>query len=247
MPGLKNPDRGWADALLIGLALLSVALLFYELDHPEAAPVTVTVDFFIALVFLADYTGSVLRAKRRWRYALTHWYDLLSSIPVPFAAVRLFRAVRVIRMVRLFRILKLVRALSFLEESRLGHVAVSFLLIWLLGGMGFHLLEYGQNPSLGGSLDSLYWAFTTLTTVGFGDIVAVTTGGRILTMGIMAGGIGVYGALAGLLAAYLVKGSREPEPDLARRLDRMERKLEELSLKLEGRNPKKTQRGTGGR
>ncbi len=244
MPGWKENREGWANALLIGLALLSVGMLFYELDHPQVAPLTTTADFFIALVFLAEYVGSILRAKRRARYALTHWYDLLSSIPVPFAAVRLFRVIRVIRMVRLFRILKLIRALSFLEESRLGHVAVSFLLIWLLGGMGFHLLEYGQNPNLKGSLDALYWAFTTLTTVGFGDIVAVTTGGRILTMGLMASGIGVYGALAGLLAAYLVRGPKESEPDLNERLKRVERKLEELSLRLDG-NLKGVQRRGG--
>ncbi len=245
MTGEESWRKGWADALLIGLALLSVGMLFYELDHPEVAPLTTTADFFIALVFLADYANSILRAERRARYALTHWYDLLSSIPVPFAAVRLFRAVRVIRMVRLFRLLKLVRALSFLEESRVGSVAVSFLIICLMGALGFHLLEYGRNPNLKGSLDALYWAFTTLTTVGFGDIVAVTTGGKILTIALMASGIGVYGALAGLLAAYLVRGPREPEPDLDERLERVERKLEELSLKLEGVNPGRAQRRGG--
>jgi hypothetical protein len=121
-------------------------------------------------------------------------------------------------------------------ESNLAAFSSSFLLS----------LSHSQNPNLKGSLAALYWAFTTLTTVGLGhrggnhgreDPHHSPHGQRDR---------GLRGA-GGLLAAYLVRGPREPEPDLGERLERVERKLEELSLRLESGNPKRTQRRSGGR
>ncbi|MEM2865833.1 MAG: potassium channel family protein [Candidatus Hadarchaeales archaeon] len=224
--------RGEAfELVLVVLALVSVALLLYELDHPETAWFTSSCDFVIALLFLGEYLSSTFRAERRLRYALTHWYDLLASIPIPFSAVRMFRTIRVVRLVRVIRtlrVLRLSRAFTFLSESRLGTVVVALLMVLLFGATSFHILEYGQNPSLHGSLDALYWAAATLSTVGYGDIVAVTSAGKVLTVVLMLFGIGVYATLAGLLAGYLVKG-REGEEDLEERIARMEAEIREIS------------------
>jgi len=115
------------------LALLSVGLLLYELDHPEAMPITFSIDFCIAMVFLVEYIFSTIKASRKLKYALSHWYDLLSSLPVPFSAVRMFRTLRLIRMIRLLRLLKVSRTFSFLEESGVGRISIIFLMIILFG------------------------------------------------------------------------------------------------------------------
>ncbi|MEM0359438.1 MAG: potassium channel family protein [Candidatus Hadarchaeales archaeon] len=226
------------EMLLVILAFVSVGLLLYELDHPEVAWFTTSCDFFIAILFLGEYLFSTFKAERRLRYALTHWYDLLASIPIPFSAVRMFRTIRIVRMVRIIRtlrVLRLSRTLGFLSQSRIGTVSVVFLMAVLLGGTSFYLLEYGQNPSLGKSLDGLYWAIATVTTVGYGDIVAVTTVGKVLTICLMVFGIAVYATLAGLLAGYLV---RNKEEGLEERIGKIERKLEELSKALRSKDSK---------
>ena len=112
------------DATFSALALLSAGLLLYELDHPEVMPITFSIDFCIAMVFLSEYVISTLQAPQKIRYALVHWYDLLASLPVPFSAVRMFRAIRLLRMIRLLRLLKVSRTFRFLEESGVGRIAI---------------------------------------------------------------------------------------------------------------------------
>lgn len=231
--------KKFIDVILVILAFLSVSLLMYEIDHPEVVSMTFSIDFCIAIIFLSEYIASTHRAPKRLRYALSHWYDLLASIPLPFSAVRMFRSIRLVRMVRLMRLLKVSRAFAFLEESRIGHVVVAFLMITLFGSISIHILEHGQNPTITSSLDALYWALATISTVGFGDIVAITSEGRILTIGLMIAGIGIYASLASLLASYFVSPryrTREKplvSPDLEERVIKIERKVDEISKKLE--------------
>ncbi|MEM1518576.1 MAG: ion transporter [Nitrososphaerota archaeon] len=202
------------DLFLVFLAFVSVGLLMFEFDHPEAVTVTVPVDFAIAVFFLGEYIHSIHSAERHFHYAVSHWYDLLASIPMPFSAVRALRTVRIIRLarfIRTMRALRLSRAFVFLEESKIGYVLVAFVMALLLGATLFHTIEYGENPQLRSSLDALYWAVATLSTVGYGDIVAVTSLGKLITIGLMIFGIGIYSSLAGLLAGYLMKNSQRSE------------------------------------
>ena len=68
------------------------------------------------------------------------------------------------------------------------------------------------NITTGG--DALWWAFVTITTVGYGDQYPVTTLGRAVGVFVMFAGVGIIGSLASILASVLVP---QPEPDDARR------------------------------
>jgi voltage-gated potassium channel len=67
-----------------------------------------------------------------------------------------------------------------------------------------------SNIKTGG--DALWWAFVTITTVGYGDRFPVTLLGRATAVAVMAAGIGIIGALASILASILVPQAKEPEP-----------------------------------
>jgi len=181
--------KGYVDAILVALAIVSVGLLMYELDHPETAMVTSSIDACIAVIFLTEFISSTYRAPNRLRYFLGHWYDLLASIPAPMPSLRMFRGIRLIRTIRLIRLLRFSRALRFLEESKVGHVVVAFIMVTLFGAIGLHILEHDVNPCINSSLDTLYWSLATVTTVGFGDIVAITPPGRMLSISLMIVGI----------------------------------------------------------
>ncbi|HTU99381.1 MAG TPA: potassium channel family protein, partial [Luteitalea sp.] len=53
--------------------------------------------------------------------------------------------------------------------------------------------------------DAIWWAATTITTVGYGDRFPVTTEGRMIAAMLMAAGVGVFGVLSGLLAAWFTE------------------------------------------
>ena len=70
----------------------------------------------------------------------------------------------------------------------------------LLGSLAAYEAEHATNKEFATVGDALWWGIVTLTTVGYGDIVPITTAGRVAGVAIMFTGIGVLGVLAGSLA-----------------------------------------------
>lgn len=69
----------------------------------------------------------------------------------------------------------------------------------------FYFLEQGQNPNVNEFLDALYFTVGTMTTVGFGDIVATTRAGRIFTVALMLSGTLLYVSFTAVLASSIIE------------------------------------------
>ena len=84
--------------------------------------------------------------------------------------------------------------------------------------------------------DPLWWAITTITTVGYGDRFPTTPGGRGVGMILMVVGIALFGLLAGSLASFFVEHREEekvdPELEISQRLDRIEQSLAERKSEI---------------
>lgn len=104
-----------------------------------------------------------------------------------------------------------------------------------LAATAFYQLEAGVNPRLESMTDAFYWAITTATTVGYGDIVTITPMGKWLAMGLMVGGTLVSALYTAFFAAALMKPEiDEMERELAKEeklVDALMRRLEELSAR----------------
>jgi len=78
-----------------------------------------------------------------------------------------------------------------------------------LSAVSFYWVEKGINPKVGRFFDALWWAVTTITTVGYGDITPVSTAGRVVAMFTMIGGSALFWSFTALFAAVIL------EPELA--------------------------------
>ena len=120
-------------------------------------------------------------------------------------------------------------------------------LVVLGGGSALWLVE-GERPdsTLRSWGDALWWSLTTVTTVGYGDHVPVTTAGRLIAAGVMVMGVAIIGAVAAVVAlAVAHRFAREEERAfeaeaetlehrLEMRLDRIEAQLAGLDARLQG-------------
>jgi len=57
--------------------------------------------------------------------------------------------------------------------------------------------------------DALWWAYATITTVGYGDKYPVTPEGRLIAAVLMSAGVGLFGSFTGLIASWVLKPTRK--------------------------------------
>ena len=112
--------------------------------------------------------------------------------------------------------------------------AVSSLVV-LAGGSALWLIEGGQPGSTLRSWgDALWWSLTTLTTVGYGDHVPVTTTGRLIAAGVMVAGVAVIGAVAAIVTLVVaLRVAREEELAFEAAAETLEQRLDARLARIE--------------
>jgi voltage-gated potassium channel len=199
------------DVLLFVATLAAVAVSFWE-QAPGWAALLALVAFvvlFVARWWYSDDRNGFLRAN---------WFDLVLIVLLSSPLLRLLAALKVAGLAPALklgafirsnkdRLLKLVILSS---DSYPAAMALIFGLVFIFGASAY-LLEHSQNPAFAYISDGLWWAFVTLTTVGYGDIVPVTSGGRIIGVFTMVFGITVYSLMIANLTHFVEKTSRRRE------------------------------------
>lgn len=189
---------------------------FAGLDE-NAQVVLAAIDTAICFIFLADFIHSLARAPNRPRYLVTWgWIDLISSIPM-IGFLRWGRAARVVRILRVLRGVRSAKVLSlFALERRAEWAFLSTVFVAILAmvfsSIAIMQLETSEDVNIGTPEEALWWAFVTITTVGYGDYYPVTTEGRILAAVLMAVGVGLFGTFTAFVASWLL-GKAEPQGD----------------------------------
>lgn len=196
------------------LSIVNLVLIYLPSSSPVTSVATL-MDGFLTIIFLIDFLYRFLTAESRSGYFVRRfgWADLLASLPFPQAKVlRIFRIARVARLMRAFGLRPLV--LEFMRDRAGSALLTVLLLILLLLEFGGMLMLQAESRSAEANIttawDAIWWAYVTMTTVGYGDQYPVTSLGRIVGMFVMAAGVGLFGVLTGFLAnAFLSPQDRE--------------------------------------
>lgn len=198
-------------SLLLSLVALGVfAVLARGGLTPEARQLLELADLTFCAFFFADFWRNLIRADNRLRYLYTWgWLDLAASVPA-IDALRLGRFGRVVRVVRLLRVIKasrmLLNALRFRRRESTAWAAMLIAVLVVFTG-SIAVLEFERRA--GGNIttaeDALWWAIVTITTVGYGDFYPVTMEGRLVAVGLMVVGVGLFGTLSGIAASWFTE------------------------------------------
>lgn len=168
-------------------------------------PAILVADILVAAVIGADFLCRLSIAENRLRhlrqiYVLVDIAVLVSLVAVPvlgqgWAALRLLRALRLVHSYHLLRDLR--RDWRFFRLHEDAILAAVNLLVFIFAMTALvHLLRGGREPGLNTYVDALYFTVTTLTTTGYGDILMDSGTGRLLAVGIMIVGVGLFLRLA---------------------------------------------------
>jgi voltage-gated potassium channel len=187
---------------LVVLALLFVAAYAWGVLRPDLPPwllVTLRVVTVIAWpVFLADYLLRLGLAEHRWRFVRQNWVDGLAVL------LPLLRPLRIISLVRVARVIDR-RLTSSLHGRVAAYVTLTASLVVFMASLAVYDAERGApDASITGYGDAVWWALTTITTVGYGDEYPVTGQGRLVAVLLMVGGIALLGVVTAAVASWFV-------------------------------------------
>jgi len=169
----------------------------------------------IVILFTAEYLLRLYSSSRRLAFVFSFYgiIDLLAILPFYLALGFDLRSLRILRLARLAVMLKLVRysqaarryqmAFKLVREEVVIFGLFSLALIYL-SAVGIYFCEHKAQPEVFASVfDGLWWAIVTLTTVGYGDVVPITPGGKVFTFFVLIIGLGMIAIPSGLVASAL--------------------------------------------
>lgn len=195
------------DAALLGLALVFLGLLvlpyLLTLSSPAARVVSV-LNLLIWAAFAVDYVVRLYLALDRPGYVRRNLLDLLIVV-VPF--LRPIRTMRLLRLLRLVSVGAIVQKRATSLHTRVTYyVASSALVMTVVAGfVMFDVERDAPHANITTLPDGLWWAVTTMTTVGYGDRYPVTGAGRVIAVLLMGVGIALLGVITASIAAWFVQ------------------------------------------
>ena len=213
---------------------------FIPLSH-EVHRLLHDIDYVICIVFFIDFLHRFFAAKNKWHYLRWGWIDLVSSIPM-----NIFLAGRLFRIFQLLRVIRAMRSINFLShfflknkiKSAFTSVAILAFLMIVFCAIGILQVEKdAPDAKIKNAEDALWWAYATITTVGYGDKVPVTTEGRIIAMVLMTVGVGLFGTFTAYVASWFV--ARKAEEDEEKIEKDIERDLGKKRTEVEMEKKKK--------
>jgi voltage-gated potassium channel len=214
----KNSENTFGGLSLIILILSLYVLIslvtttFFNVS-PEVQKILMQIDNFICIIFLIDFFYRFYKAPNKLKFLKWGWIDFISSIPfIDFLRVgRLLRLLRLLRILRAFKSVKHIAEHVYKDKSKglLSTVAVIAFLMVLFSSITILQVETAPNSNIKTAEDALWWSYTTLTTVGYGDRYPVTTEGRLIAAVLMTTGVGLCGTFAGYIASILMSKKEE--------------------------------------
>lgn len=231
---------------IAGLDIISIILIILDF----AAVVNINspsnkwfwVNNAILIILAIDYFRHLYKAKDRKQYFKTHIYDLLAIIPVSFVSFFMIET-QIANMALYFRLIRLIRLAGLvgklheiLHTNGILYVIYFMITFLLLGSIAISITEHV-------SLDrAFWWAITTASTVGYGDISTDTISphtliGKFIILIMILIGVGVMGMITSSLTAYFMRRSSLPNNNenqsemqlILQKLENLEKQNDELA------------------
>ncbi|MDE4907957.1 ion transporter [Methanogenium marinum] len=189
------------------LSVLNMVLSYIPGVDLDAINVVFIINAVLTLLFIYDFCFRLATAPSRPSYFFRNygWADLLAVIPM-FRIFRLFRIYKAYRVVHKYGIGYIVTYLSRNRAQSALYILV--LMVILIIESGAFLVLQAEHASPSANIitagDAIWWAYVSITTVGYGDRFPVTAAGRMVGILVLTTGVAVFATFAGLISSKLL-------------------------------------------
>jgi voltage-gated potassium channel len=235
------------DIVLTAIAASSFLIVvgsFFNKSFSLTSPLIAHLMNFFLIIYIIDFFIRITKASNRQRFLFDHTFDLLSLIPL-HPAFGIFRIGRVFQTIRHHHLLwrlgldgKFSRNVHrFIYTTGFLNLFTASMFILVLSSLLYSIVEKISYPA------ALWWAITTATTVGYGDISPTTNIGKFIAAFLMIGGVGFIGLLTSTITGFFTSESENPQEDdmtkLIKKIDQLDHKVDQLQQQLQHQSHKK--------
>ncbi len=212
--------------VLVAVLLTIPALILNSVDPGGAVGVLAdALNWGIWLTFLVEFVVMLRIAPDNWRWLRHNVLDVAVLVLTPPFLPEPLHVLWVLRLLRILDVMPVAGRVFKFNGFR--YAAMLAFLAIVAGGIAYTELE--DRPDVD-QFDGIWWAMTTISTVGYGDQFPETTAGRIVGMGLMVLGPVLIGLVATGVGAMV---SRQIERDLARQAEDLRDEVDEVEEQVE--------------
>ncbi|WP_146151803.1 potassium channel family protein [Ahniella affigens] len=219
--------------ILVPMAVWLPIQIFLEGSHEISQSIGDYLDWIIWTAFFLETVVLSCLVRRPWHYLRSNWLNLVIIIAgqpwfwddSPFLPVA-----RGLRLLMLISLIVHVGSFSreMLKRNSLGPTMIVLMLVTSLGGV----LVAHFDPAFHSPWDGIWWAWVTVTTVGYGDLIPQSLAGRIFAVVLMLMGVGLIALLSATMAAYF---RADEDREAERMRERIFRKLIQMDQEADER------------
>jgi voltage-gated potassium channel len=174
------------------------------------------------VIFAVDLLVRLRFAERRWSFLRRNWLDVVTL------AVPMLRPLRALRVVVALNVLGR-RGRAFVRGKVVAYVGAAVVVVGFVAALAVLDAERANaEANIQSFGDALWWAATTVTTVGYGDRFPTTTEGRFVGVGLMVTGIALVGVVTAALASWFV----EKVAEVQAAEDRTESEVSDMAVEV---------------
>ena len=211
-------SKKW-DIFILVLSLYVIAVLAVEVItslSQRTIEIIDAIDFMICMIFIGDWIYFYKASPKKKDYVKSRLIDLIASVPF-IQVFRLFRVFRIVRIVRAFRVIRGMKGvfpiLRVITKNKRRSILITYLactiLVYFYCTLGFMHFEKGVNDGIRNFGDAAWMAFTTVTTIGYGDIYPKTTEGRVMAGVLVMLGMGLFSLVTAEFASFFMDFLKE--------------------------------------
>lgn len=220
-------ERRTQRPLLVLAVAFAVAYAVPIVDNPADRLLTslcTVTEWVVWGAFAVDYLMRLALTRHRREFVRSHWIDLCAVVLPMLQPLRLLRMVATLLLVgRRARMASQIRLTTYVGGAVVG--------LLMFGSLAVLSVEResprGNIRTLG---DAVWWSFTTMTTVGYGDHAPTTGLGRMIAVGLMLSGIALLGVVTANIAAWFISRFEKDDVEERRQTEAIANLAEEVRL-----------------
>ena len=221
------------------LADIILLTLTYFINLNSIYIFIVIFDTGLCTVLIVEFSYNLSRKENKLAYLREDWkgviVDILAMFPYELITFGSYGFIRLLRLVRIFALFGKGRRniFNFIEKTHLNYILFTLILIVVSSTIAVLVLESSPTDEINTPLDALWYVVSTITTVGYGDIVPMSPGGKVLGIILMIVGVGFFSILTATLSSYFMRDMETDEKELKKQVENLENSINEMKSDIQ--------------